>query len=189
MFLRREILRCDIYEFSEYGVVGNCPMENLPFEDSSFDAVLAVDSVHHSKNPIQGLQEMIRVVRKRGKVVIVEPFVSLLSYAPYKIFHHEETSFRYTPEKTDYPHKIQDGDQGVSRYLIDEISKNNLEFRIEDFELFYRSFVSFFLTGGINSPLPIRGGIIKNLYKLEKKIPQKILRLISSRVILVLTKT
>jgi ubiquinone/menaquinone biosynthesis C-methylase UbiE len=78
MFLRREILRCDIYEFSEYGVVGNCPMENLPFEDSSFDAVLAVDSVHHSKNPIQGLQEMIRVVRKRGKVVIVEPFVSLL---------------------------------------------------------------------------------------------------------------
>ena len=38
--------------------------ENLPFEDQSFDAAMAVCSVHHWKDPIGGLREMRRVARR-----------------------------------------------------------------------------------------------------------------------------
>jgi len=38
--------------------------ENLPFEDQSFDAAMAVCSVHHWKDPIAGLREMRRVARR-----------------------------------------------------------------------------------------------------------------------------
>jgi SAM-dependent methyltransferase len=38
--------------------------ESLPFADQSFDAAMAVASVHHWKNPIAGLREMQRVARR-----------------------------------------------------------------------------------------------------------------------------
>ena len=38
--------------------------ENLPFEDQSFDAAMAVATVHHWPDPIAGLREMQRVSRR-----------------------------------------------------------------------------------------------------------------------------
>ncbi|WP_220503097.1 class I SAM-dependent methyltransferase [Microbispora sp. H10885] len=38
--------------------------ENLPFADRSFDAAMAVSSVHHWQDPIAGLREMRRVARR-----------------------------------------------------------------------------------------------------------------------------
>ena len=38
--------------------------ENLPFDDQSFDAAMAVSSVHHWQDPIAGLREMRRVARR-----------------------------------------------------------------------------------------------------------------------------
>jgi len=38
--------------------------ESLPFEDQSFDAAMAVSTVHHWQDPIAGLREMRRVARR-----------------------------------------------------------------------------------------------------------------------------
>lgn len=38
--------------------------ENLPFEDQSFDAAMAVSTVHHWSDPVAGLREMRRVARR-----------------------------------------------------------------------------------------------------------------------------
>jgi SAM-dependent methyltransferase len=38
--------------------------EGLPFEDQSFDAAMAVSTVHHWADPIAGLREMQRVARR-----------------------------------------------------------------------------------------------------------------------------
>ncbi|MEU8663489.1 MerR family transcriptional regulator [Actinoplanes philippinensis] len=38
--------------------------ENLPFEDHSFDAAMAVSTVHHWPDPVAGLREMKRVARR-----------------------------------------------------------------------------------------------------------------------------
>ncbi len=42
---------------------------NLPFDDATFDAGLAVLTIHHWDNRHQGLQELVRVVR--GRIVIM----------------------------------------------------------------------------------------------------------------------
>jgi len=44
--------------------------ESLPFEDQSFDAAMAVSTVHHWTDPIAGLREMRRVARR----VVVRTF-------------------------------------------------------------------------------------------------------------------
>ena len=38
--------------------------ENLPFDDQSFDAAMAVCTVHHWQDPMAGLREMRRVARR-----------------------------------------------------------------------------------------------------------------------------
>jgi SAM-dependent methyltransferase len=38
--------------------------ENLPFDDQSFDAAMAVCTVHHWQDPVAGLREMRRVARR-----------------------------------------------------------------------------------------------------------------------------
>jgi SAM-dependent methyltransferase len=38
--------------------------ESLPFEDNTFDAAMAVSTVHHWQDPIAGLREMRRVARR-----------------------------------------------------------------------------------------------------------------------------
>jgi SAM-dependent methyltransferase len=38
--------------------------ESLPFEDRSFDAAMAVSTIHHWQDPIAGLREMRRVARR-----------------------------------------------------------------------------------------------------------------------------
>src|SRR6476660_2400634 len=38
--------------------------ERLPFEDRSFDAAMAVSTIHHWQDPIAGLREMRRVARR-----------------------------------------------------------------------------------------------------------------------------
>ena len=42
----------------------NAAAESLPFEDQSFDAAMAVSTVHHWPGPIAGLREMRRVARR-----------------------------------------------------------------------------------------------------------------------------
>jgi SAM-dependent methyltransferase len=41
--------------------------ESLPFEDQSFDAAMAVSTVHHWQDPIAGLREMRRVARRGAR--------------------------------------------------------------------------------------------------------------------------
>jgi SAM-dependent methyltransferase len=59
--------------------------EDLPFEDKSFDASMAILTVHHWSNVRKGLREMRRVTR--GKIIILtfDPLTSnfwLLDYLP-----------------------------------------------------------------------------------------------------------
>lgn len=46
--------------------------ENLPFEDNTFDAITVAFGVRNFENLEKGLEEMYRVLRKDGKVVILE---------------------------------------------------------------------------------------------------------------------
>ena len=44
--------------------------EHLDFEDRSFDAVFAINMVHHLSNPYKVVDEFARVVKRTGKIVV-----------------------------------------------------------------------------------------------------------------------
>ncbi|WP_456369903.1 methyltransferase domain-containing protein [Geoglobus sp.] len=47
--------------------------ENLPFRDSVFDASISAGSIEYWPNPQKGVQEMARVTKSGGRVVILAP--------------------------------------------------------------------------------------------------------------------
>jgi SAM-dependent methyltransferase len=73
----------------------------LPFKDKSLSAIVMSDVFHHLPKPRDFLGEVIRVLPKGGKVVIVEPWVSRWSRWVYPHFHHEP--FEPQTIKWDFP--------------------------------------------------------------------------------------
>ncbi|MBN1522504.1 MAG: class I SAM-dependent methyltransferase [Candidatus Aureabacteria bacterium] len=50
--------------------------ESLPFRDRSFDAAVCMGVLHHIPDKVRAVKEMIRVVRKGGKIYVAEPFLT-----------------------------------------------------------------------------------------------------------------
>lgn len=47
--------------------------ENLPFKDNQFDRYISAGSIEYWPNPLKAIKEAKRVVKKKGKVVIIGP--------------------------------------------------------------------------------------------------------------------
>lgn len=46
--------------------------EDLPFEDESFDIITCVDSFHHYPHPEKVLEEIMRVLKSEGRIIIAD---------------------------------------------------------------------------------------------------------------------
>ena len=44
--------------------------ENLSFKDKSFDVVFTINAIHHFAKPFKAMDEFIRVVKPKGKIVL-----------------------------------------------------------------------------------------------------------------------
>ena len=78
--------RTDIVRYP--GIDVQCDAMELPFKDESFGAVFMVDAFHHLERP--SLPEFYRILKPKGRLIMVEPFCSRLSYWVYGYFHHEK---------------------------------------------------------------------------------------------------
>ncbi|WP_202318448.1 methyltransferase domain-containing protein [Archaeoglobus neptunius] len=47
--------------------------ENLPFKDDTFDAAISAGSIEYWPNPQKGIEEMARVTKSGGRIVILAP--------------------------------------------------------------------------------------------------------------------
>lgn len=78
-------------------VVGSAT--KLPFKKSSFDIVLCTEVIEHTNNPKKAINELIRVTKKGGYVVITtpnkvyKPFFDLLGILKIRPYHGNENWF------------------------------------------------------------------------------------------------
>ncbi len=64
-------------------ILGNS--QALPFEDSSFDAVVCRSLIHHLPDPALAIKEMHRVLREGGQIVMSDTNTSVLSWLPRRL--------------------------------------------------------------------------------------------------------
>jgi SAM-dependent methyltransferase len=69
----------------------------LPFGDATFDAAVGLDFVHHLARPARFFAETRRVLAPGGRLTVVEPWVTPLSYPVYRWLHQEGCRLRLDP--------------------------------------------------------------------------------------------
>jgi SAM-dependent methyltransferase len=84
----------------------------LSFRDESLSDLILTDVFHHLKYPGTALKEFARVLRKGGRVIMLEPCMSALGLAVYGVLHEEPIAITKTiewdapegwsPEQIDY---------------------------------------------------------------------------------------
>jgi SAM-dependent methyltransferase len=71
--------------------------ESLPWEARSVANLVLVDVFHHLARPAAFLDEALRVLEPRGRVLILDPFCSPVSTLAYRRLHHERTDLDADP--------------------------------------------------------------------------------------------
>ena len=78
----------------------SCDAQALPFADSSFSNIVMVDVLHHIARPALFLTEADRVLGHGGRIIMIEPGITPLSYCFYRWFHDEEVDLNCDPLNT-----------------------------------------------------------------------------------------
>jgi SAM-dependent methyltransferase len=68
--------------------------ENLPFDDSSIANLVLIDVFHHLASPVRFLDAASSMLTPGGRLVLLDPYCSPVSYLAYRLFHHERTDLR-----------------------------------------------------------------------------------------------
>jgi SAM-dependent methyltransferase len=69
----------------------------LPFADQSLDGIAMLDVLHHLARPIRFLHESARVLRPGGRLALIEPGITPLSWIFYKVLHEEPVNMHVNP--------------------------------------------------------------------------------------------
>ena len=103
-------IRTDLFHYPWIDQIENA--YKLSFEDNSVSDLILTDVFHHLKYPGSALAELYRVVRPGGRVLMLEPCMSMLGLLVYGVFHQEPiavtkriewfASEGWSPEKIDY---------------------------------------------------------------------------------------
>ncbi|PIT88579.1 MAG: methyltransferase type 11 [Candidatus Magasanikbacteria bacterium CG10_big_fil_rev_8_21_14_0_10_36_32] len=66
----------------------------LSFDDETVSDLILFDVFHHLRYPGTALKEFERVLRPNGRVIIFDPYISLLGRIVYGFFHSEPIAWR-----------------------------------------------------------------------------------------------
>lgn len=166
----------------------------IPLEDNSLGNVVMIDTLHHLDNPIVFIQEAKRVLKRGGRLIILEPFPSLLSLPVYRMFHQEPFNFNvnyYQTKKLSMNKDPWSANQAIP-YLLFFKNRKTHETKFPDFQIVRTAKISFFaypLSGGFDHEQLIPDFLLPVLLFLERIAQPLIGRFAAFRCYVVLEKT
>jgi SAM-dependent methyltransferase len=71
------------------------PLDKLPIEDESFDAILCTQVLEHLQKPIESVREMYRVLKCGGYLFMTAPMAHNEHQIPYDFFRYTSFGLKY----------------------------------------------------------------------------------------------
>ena len=121
----------------------------LPFMSNCFDTIVCIDTLHHIVGYTHFLKDALRTLKKKGRLILFEPYNSLVSSFLRKKFHYEDTS--------KYP---------LAQMVIENAKNIGFSLIFSD----YLEFFAYPLSGGFFKKNIVPLKMIRVLYSLERTL-------------------
>lgn len=124
---------------------------NMPFEENSLDGIFMIDTFHHIPDSEQFLNEAKRILKNKGKIIMIEPANTLWGRFIYQNFHHEP--FQPNGNWTFPQEGPLSGANGALPWIVFERDKKIFEQKfpeIEIIEINYHSPLRYLISGGLS---------------------------------------
>ena len=151
----------------------------LPFQSKTVDNIVLIDALHHFARPVAFLEEAARVLRPAGRLVMLEPYVSVWGYLVWKYLHHETVDFDF--QESDDWKAAWAGNAAIPRLIL----AGPLPLRISS--VAYRDWLAYPACGGFSYRSLLPQVVLLGLQRLERcRLFRN--RFLSLRVLAVLEK-
>lgn len=168
--------------------------QHLPFAVECLDNIVMVDVLHHLEFPVMFFAEADRVLRARGRVIMVEPAITWLSTLFYRVLHHEPVVMAADPLTSGSPDPGRDpyaANQAIPTLIAtrDRGRFHQLFPRLRIVRTEWFSLAAYPLTGGFKPWSLLTEGLARRLLAVERRLEARVGRATSFRMLLVIEKT
>ena len=166
--------------------------QRLPFADTSLANIVLFDVLHHLENPRLFFAEAIRVLQPSGRIVIMDPYVSWLSWPVYRFLHPEPVDLSQDPLAVcppDPARKPFDSNQAVATILFERSAAQFQQTFPTLKEVVHRrlAFFAYPLSGGFEKPSLVPSLLLNPVLKLEHALGF-LSRFLAFRILVVLER-
>jgi SAM-dependent methyltransferase len=153
-----------------------------------------IDVLHHLNLPLLFIEEARRVLKKKGRLIMLEPCITPGSYLVYNYLHQEDVDFSrdifkeemWSPEEEKNPF---DGNMAIPTQIFRRNPKKFSQ-KFKDFPVIHKKYSDYFiypLSGGFDHPSVLPNLFLPLLTLVEKTL-QPLGFLFAYRMLVVLEK-
>lgn len=102
----------------------------LPFKDDSYDSVILTDVLEHIRKPEQLINELYRIQRKDGILLLSVPFLYPIHEQPFDYYRYSQYALRSMLEDAGYNIKKLDAVGGAFESTVNLIAKLSMKLPI-----------------------------------------------------------
>lgn len=167
--------------------------QGLPIADGVFSNIVMFDVLHHIEFPRKFLAEAARVLRPGGRVIMVEPGITPVSWPFYRFIHPEPVRMGDDPLLDGAPDPNRDAfdaNQAIPTLLFGRHARA-FAAAFPQFAIIQKDWLSLFaypLSGGFKPWSLIPAALVKPVLRLEDLLAPMLGRLMGFRLLVVLEK-
>jgi SAM-dependent methyltransferase len=167
--------------------------QSFPFATGSLANVVGVDVIHHIEYPRHFLVEAQRVLQPGGRVIVVEPAITPVSWLAFKLGHPEPVEMRADPLADGMPNPTKhpfESNQAIPTLLAGR-HRSRVEREFPGLRLVHRQLLSPFaypLSGGYRPWCLLPARFVEPVLRLETRLPPTLERLMAFRMLLVIER-
>lgn len=164
----------------------------LTFNDNTFDNIIMIDVFHHLKYPGSALNELTRVLKTKGRIIMIEPAMGIIPRLVYALFHHEPNGFNLEIQLYRKSDSILDSDEYFAaqslpwRFFVLKQFKMLEKLNLKN--VYMWSDFSFLLSGGLSYPSLYPLYLLKFIKKIDQLLSFIGKNIFSARMMIILEK-
>jgi SAM-dependent methyltransferase len=147
---------------------------HFPTGEGALRNVIAIDVLHHLPDPVRFFRECVRTLSKGGRILLLEPHMSIWGFLVYRFLHHEPCNLSDPVWGLRPAAKEHNFANEALPWLMLERYRKRFELEFPELRFLhseYLDFIAYPATGGFNYGTLVPPAVIRAILACERIIP------------------